>query len=68
MTPAQCRAGRALINMLQARLSHVAVVPLTSVRDFEFAGVITRVGLTSTPCRLRSRRPASCSPMATSRA
>jgi hypothetical protein len=39
VTPAQCRAGRALINMSAARLSHVAVVPITAVRDFELAGV-----------------------------
>jgi hypothetical protein len=42
MTPAQCRAARALINMSQARLSHVAVVPITSVRDFEFTGAGAR--------------------------
>jgi len=42
MTPAQCRAARALINMSQARLSHVAVVPYTALRDFEFAGAVTR--------------------------
>ena len=42
MTPAQCRAAHALINMSQARLSHVAVVPYTSLRDFEFAGAVTR--------------------------
>jgi hypothetical protein len=28
--------------MSQARLSHVAVVPITSVRDFEFAGAGAR--------------------------
>jgi hypothetical protein len=28
--------------MSQARLSHVAVVPYTSLRDFEFAGAVTR--------------------------
>jgi hypothetical protein len=28
--------------MSQARLAHVAVVPYTSLRDFEFAGAVTR--------------------------
>jgi acetyl-CoA acetyltransferase len=42
MTPAQCHTARALINMSEAKLSHVAVVPITAVRDFELAGAITR--------------------------
>ena len=35
MTPAQCRAGRALINMNMAQLASVAVVPVTTIFDFE---------------------------------
>jgi hypothetical protein len=45
MTPAQCRAGRALINISQARLSHVAVVPFTAVKDFELAGAARRADI-----------------------
>jgi hypothetical protein len=37
MTPAQCRAARGLILLSEAKLAHVAVVPITSVRDFELA-------------------------------
>ena len=42
MTPAQCRAALALINMPEAQLSQVAAVPITAVRDFELAGTVTR--------------------------
>jgi len=38
MTPAQCRAARALIDMTQADLARAAVVPLSIIADFE-AGV-----------------------------
>jgi hypothetical protein len=39
MTPAQCRAARALINMSEAKLSHAAVVTIAVVRDFELASL-----------------------------
>ncbi|MFI5012607.1 MAG: helix-turn-helix domain-containing protein [Hyphomicrobiales bacterium] len=35
MTPAQCRAARALIDMSQAALAAVAVVPATVIADYE---------------------------------
>lgn len=35
MSPAQCRAGRALVNMTQADLADRAKVGLSSVRDLE---------------------------------
>ena len=35
MTPAQCRAGRALVNMNLAQLASAAVVPTTTIFDFE---------------------------------
>ena len=35
MTPAQCRAARALIGMSQSDLARAAVVPVTSIADFE---------------------------------
>jgi hypothetical protein len=35
MTPAQCRAARALINMPMADLASAAVVPPAAVWDFE---------------------------------
>ena len=35
MTPAQCRAGRALINMPMADLASAAVVPPAAGWDFE---------------------------------
>jgi len=38
MTPAQCRAARALVDVSEAKLAHVAVVPITAVRDFELTG------------------------------
>jgi hypothetical protein len=34
MTPGQCRAARALIAMSEAKLAHLAVVPMTALRDF----------------------------------
>lgn len=40
MTPAQCRAARALIGMSQAELAKAAVVPVAFVMGFE-AGVLT---------------------------
>jgi hypothetical protein len=42
MTPAQCRAARALIGMSEIKLAHAAVVPFTALRDFELAGAVTR--------------------------
>jgi predicted transcriptional regulator len=38
MTPAQCRAARALIDMTQAEFAGAAVVPVAIIADFE-AGV-----------------------------
>src|SRR6516164_7304073 len=38
MTPAQCRAARALIDMSQAELARAAVMPVSIIADFE-AGV-----------------------------
>ena len=35
MTPAQCRAARGLINMNLAQLASAAVVPVTTIFDFE---------------------------------
>jgi transcriptional regulator with XRE-family HTH domain len=35
MTPAQCRAARALLGMSQSQLGFVAVVPLGLIIDFE---------------------------------
>ncbi len=35
MTPAQCRAARALLEMTQTELAHVAKVGLSTVVDFE---------------------------------
>ena len=35
MTPAQCRAARALIGMSQPQLGFAAVVPLGTIIDFE---------------------------------
>jgi hypothetical protein len=35
MTPAQCRAARALIGMSQSQLGFASVVPLGVVIDFE---------------------------------
>ena len=42
MTPAQCRAARALINLSITELSGAAVVPVTTIWDFEaeLGGVI----------------------------
>jgi hypothetical protein len=35
MTPAQCRAARALIGITQSQLGFMAVVPLGTIIDFE---------------------------------
>jgi predicted transcriptional regulator len=35
MSPAQCRAARALIELSQAELAAVTVVPATVIADFE---------------------------------
>ena len=35
MTPAQCRAARALLDMSLADLAVIAVVPATVIADFE---------------------------------
>jgi hypothetical protein len=35
MTPYQCRAARALLDMSQTELSGAAIVPLVIVEDFE---------------------------------
>jgi hypothetical protein len=35
MTPAQCRAARALIGMSQSQLGFASVVPLGAIIDFE---------------------------------
>jgi hypothetical protein len=35
MTPAQCRAARALVALSQADLARGAVVPVVSIVDFE---------------------------------
>ena len=35
MTPAQCRVARGLINMNLAQLASAAVVPVTTIFDFE---------------------------------
>jgi hypothetical protein len=35
MTPAQCRAARAFVDMTQAQLAAAAVVPLATIADFE---------------------------------
>jgi hypothetical protein len=42
MTPAQCRAALALIDMSEDKLSQGAGVPIATVRDFEQAGTVTR--------------------------
>jgi hypothetical protein len=42
MTPAQCRAARARLNINEVKLAHAAVVPYTAVRGFELAGAVTR--------------------------
>lgn len=36
MTPAQCRAARTLVDMTQADLAKVSMVPQTLILDFEF--------------------------------
>jgi|HubBroStandDraft_1064217.scaffolds.fasta_scaffold1271189_1 predicted transcriptional regulator len=43
MTPAQCRAARALIDMSQAELAGAAIVPATLVADYEAGSVAPRV-------------------------
>jgi predicted transcriptional regulator len=35
MTPAQCRAARALVDMSQAKLADAAIVPATLIADYE---------------------------------
>jgi hypothetical protein len=35
VTPAQCRAGRALVNINMAQLAAAAVVPILVIFDFE---------------------------------
>jgi hypothetical protein len=35
MTPAQCRAGRAFVNMSLAQLAAAVVVPILVIFDFE---------------------------------
>jgi transcriptional regulator with XRE-family HTH domain len=40
MTPAQCRAARALVGISHAQLSGVAVVPRVVIEEFE-AGLAT---------------------------
>ena len=35
MSPAQCRAARALLGMSQSDLARAAVVPVASIVDFE---------------------------------
>jgi predicted transcriptional regulator len=42
MTPAQCRAARALIDMTQAELAGAAIVPPTLVADYEAGSVTPR--------------------------
>jgi DNA-binding transcriptional regulator YiaG len=39
MTPAQCRAARALIGMTQAEFARAAVVPRHVVSDFEVSSL-----------------------------
>jgi hypothetical protein len=56
MTPAQGRAARALVNMSQARLSHVAVVPITANRDFELAGATRRADIDALQAALEGWR------------
>ena len=44
MTPAQCSAARALIELSQAALAGIAVVPATLIADYEAgAGTPSRV-------------------------
>jgi hypothetical protein len=42
VTPAQCRAGRALIGMSQSQLGFASVVPLGVVIDFEAEAMAPR--------------------------
>jgi hypothetical protein len=42
ISPAQCRAARALFAMSQAELSRTAVVPAVSVMDFEMGMLMLR--------------------------
>jgi predicted transcriptional regulator len=42
MTPAQCRAARALIAMSQSDLARAAVVPVASIADFETGILVLR--------------------------
>jgi predicted transcriptional regulator len=40
ITPAQCREARALIGISQSNLAQAAVVPATSVADFEAGATV----------------------------
>ncbi len=42
MTPAQCRAARALVGMTQPQLGFVAVMPLGIIIDFEAEAMVPR--------------------------
>jgi hypothetical protein len=42
MTPAQCRAARALIDMSHAELAGAAVVPIAAIIDFETGAATPR--------------------------
>jgi transcriptional regulator with XRE-family HTH domain len=42
MTPAQCRAARALIDMSQAELAGRAVVPTSLIADYETGANVPR--------------------------
>ena len=44
MTPAQCRAARALIDMSQAELAAHAVVPTSQIADYETGAGVPRPG------------------------
>lgn len=43
MSPAQCRAARALFEMTQAELAGKAVVPVALVADYEAGTIAPRV-------------------------
>jgi hypothetical protein len=40
MTPAQCRAARALADISRAQLSGIAVVPCEVIEEFEAGGTV----------------------------